>query len=440
MLLKMNARRMPGSHAGHLEHPRQRHSTAGDGRLHSHGWVIAGLLLVLFFGGCATAPTVYREPPKLAVEDRVEANLKVFDKAWSLVDRNYFDPKFRGVDWRAQRERYRPEAAAAADDDALYRVINRMAAELKESHLAALSPRRTHEFSSGFRVAAGFTWQVVEGRLVVTRVVPGSPAELAGIKPGWVVVSRNGIEFSAEPRRDSFVARMGEAIRFVFLDEHEQRRELELQPQPLKFEQRVARVLPDGTLYLRFDEFTTLESTSWLSEQLKMHRAAPAAVIDLRQNPGGKMFGLRMAVAEFFEHRVLIGHMVKRSGRDGLRSSLSLLSAKFPGRVVLLVGPNTGSAAEIFAHVLQHEHRATVVGRKTAGAVVSSLFYSLPGGGKMQVPFCDYVGVDGRRLEGRGVTPDVEVRATLADLRAGIDAELEAALAESKKIAVARGR
>lgn len=402
-------------------------------RFITRGGVVLGWVLALLHAGCVTAPREFREPVALNSQARTELNLAVFDRAWTLVNKTYFDPKFRGVDWNAQREKYRPQAAAATDDDALYRVINTMAAELKESHLHAMSPRRTHEFSTEHRAAIGINMQLIEGRRVVTSVLPNSPAETAGIKPGWIAVSRNGVPFTASPARDTFVARLGVPIRFTFLDAQDQSRELTINPQLLKFEQRMARLLPDGMLYLRFDGFNTFESSSWLSEQLKSHRTAPAVVLDLRQNPGGKMFGLQISLAEFFEHRVGIGHVVKRSGQDGVRSSISIFSAHFGGRVAVLVGPNSGSAAEIFAHVLQHEHRAVIVGRKTAGAVINSLFHALPGGGILQVPFKDYVGLDGQRLEGRGVTPDVEVPLTLSNLRAGIDADLDAALEALKK-------
>ena len=52
-----------------------------------------------------------------------------------------FDEKFRGVDWPAMKLKYRDEAAAALDDTALYRVLAKLCAELKQSHLAALPHR-----------------------------------------------------------------------------------------------------------------------------------------------------------------------------------------------------------------------------------------------------------------------------------------------------------
>ena len=387
--------------------------------------VLCALLLALLAGGCATLPTEYREPPALSQVERTKLNEKVFDRAWSLVDRKYFDASFRGVDWKAMRERYRPEAIAAKDDDALYAVLNRMCAELKESHLVALTPRRAHEIATEHRAAIGVRWEMLDGKRVVIDVVPGGPADRAGIRRGWLVVTRNGA-----PIRDEvpFVTHLGQPVTYGFLDEHDVERTFTLRPELLNFERLEVRPLAGDFVYLRFDRFAR-ETLSWLSRQLKAHRGAPGVVIDLRNNHGGSALALTVALAEFFPGRVAEGEMVHRSGRTKQSHSLSWFSARYSGDVVLLVGPETGSAAEIFSHVLQHRGRATVIGRKTAGAVIYSRSYRLPGGGELQIPVTDYVGLDGERLEGRGVKPDIELpKPTLEDRRSVRDVELERAL------------
>lgn len=390
------------------------------------GWAaMLALLAVLFAGGCATVPTEYREPPKLAAAERTKLNLQVFDRAWELVNERYFDATFHGVDWPAMRGRYRLLAAQAPDDVALYRELNKMCAELKESHLAALSPRRTHELGAEHRPAVGLRWQLVEGKRVIVDVIPGGPAAAAGIERGWIVVSRDGVPLR---EGDTFITRLGQPVTFGFLDARDQPRTFTLEPQLLNFERQDVRELDDGFVYLRFDKFSA-ESLSWLSRQLKAHRSAPGVVIDLRQNGGGNVLALNVAVAEFFDHRVDEGRQVQRNGRARESRSLAWLSAQYAGRVALLTSANTASAAEIFSHVLQHHHRAVVVGQKTAGAVIYARSYKLPGGGSLQVPVIDFVGLDGQRLEGRGVTPDVPTRtANLQELRTGRDPELEAGL------------
>lgn len=387
-------------------------------------WLLAACALALL-AGCSTIPSEYREPPPLSAAERTTHNLRVFERTWELVNEKYFDAKFRGVDWPAMLIKYRTEASAAPDETALYQVLNRLCAELKESHLAAIPPRHAYERRTEHRASVGFRMQLVETRRVVTDVVPGSPAANAGVELGWIGVTRNGAPFQ---EKDTYRPQLGQTVTYGFLDARDQLHSLTMEPQLINFEQLVARELPDGYFYLRFDGFGR-KSLHWLSEQLKRHAAAPGVVIDLRSNPGGNLLALNVALAEFFPTPVAAGRMIKRNGREWDNQSFSWLSARYAGRVVLLTDRSTASAAEIFSHVLQHHKRATVVGRQTAGAVIVSRNYTLPGGGQLQVPVTDYIGLDSQRLEGRGVTPDLPTPApTLAQLRAREDPDLAVAM------------
>ena len=321
--------------------------------------------LVLFAAGCATVPSEYREPPPLAATERTAHNLRVFERTWELVNEKYFDAKFRGIDWPAMRAKHRAEAVAAADDMALYQSLNRLCAELKESHLAAIPPLRAYEHRTEYRASVGFRMQLIEGRRVVTDVVPGSPAAIAGVEIGWIGTTRNGAPFQ---EKDTYLPKLGQTVTYGFLDARDQPRSVTMEPQLINFAQLVKHELTGGFIYLRFDEFSR-KSLHWLSEQLKAQATAPGVVIDLRHNPGGNLLALNVALAEFFPKPVAAGRMIKRSGRERENQSFSWLSARYAGRVAILTDHATGSAAEIFSHVLQHHKRATVIGRLTAGAV-----------------------------------------------------------------------
>lgn len=381
--------------------------------------------IVLGLSGCTTAPRAYVEPAPLSAEARTALNLKVHDTVWQLVNDKHFDPNFRGVNWTAMRTKYRDKAGLAQNDAELYRVLNQMCRELKESHLVPLPPRRSHEVRTARRVAVGMGWMTLEDRQVVTDLIPGGPAEQAGVQPGWIVLSCEGRPLTEAPPPP---VQPGQPMTFGFLDLRNEARTITFQPELLKTAQLVSSALPDGHRYLRFDRFDRA-SLFWLHRQLREHRDAPGIVVDLRENPGGYLFTAQLAIAQFFDHRVSTGRFIRRSGRVNEGHGWNLFSARYPGEVIIVVGPDTGSAAEIFSHVLQHEKRATVVGRRTSGAVVVSRTYPLPGGGSLQVPIQDYRGRDGQRLEGRGVSPDVAIETpSLDDMRAGRDPDLQAAL------------
>jgi carboxyl-terminal processing protease len=382
--------------------------------------------LPLAFSACSTAPRAYVEPPPLNAADRTALNLKVHDAVWQLVKDKHFDPNFRGVNWDDMRTKYRSAAAAAKDDAELYRVLDRLCSELHESHLVPLPPQRTFEIRTARRMAVGMGWMALEGRQVITEIIPGGPAAQAGVQPGWVLVACEGRPLTEAP---PISPQPGRPVTYTFLDLKNELRTVTFEPELLPLvEQQVSEALPGGYRYLRFDKFDR-QTLLWLNRELKAHRDAPGVVIDLRENPGGYIYTANLAIAQFFDHTVSTGSFVRRSGSVSEGHGWPLFSAKYRGRVAVLTGAATGSAAEIFAHVLQYEKRATIVGRRTAGAVIISRTYPLPGGGTLQLPIQDYRGRDGQRLEGRGVMPDVGVRPLgLADIRKGRDHDVETAL------------
>lgn len=386
--------------------------------------IAAGLALL---AGCATTPE-FRVPlaelPPAQVT-RAERNLVVFNAAWDLVNRKHYDQKYHGVDWEAAAATHARRAAEAPDQAALYSAINDMLGLLRDSHTQALTPDQAKERRTRLRARTGFNMVRLESKWIVSEVIEGTPAHDAGVKPGWIVLARNG-----EPlgERIEFQFREGEEVQWEFLDERDQRVVLSPRARTLSTAARqIAKPLGEGFVYLRFDEFARTDRR-WLSRMLKEHRAAPGVVIDLRRNPGGDTFSLGTSVGEFFERSVPVGTFVTRGGTNVAQTSWQFGSARYAGKVVVLIDGATGSAAEIFAAVLQDHGRATLIGRKTAGAVLASWFYGLPDGGELQLSRLDYITPSGRRIEGNGVEPDIVVPRTLQDLRSGRDRDLEEAM------------
>ena len=385
------------------------------------------LVALLFLSGCATLPPVHVPVSELPPAQQAKAlqNLRVFNAVWDLVFRKHYDPKFQGVDWNATAATYGPKAAAAANEAALYATLNAMLASLNDSHTHALTPMHAIERETKVRARTGFSMSRVENRWIVNDVLPDSPAEQAGVKTGWIVLARNDEPLGV---RVNFRPQEGEAAAWDFLDENDQKVRLAPVAKRLSIAPRqIARELEGGFLYLRFDEFDGPDRR-WLSRELKRHVNAPGVVIDLRRNPGGETFSLGISIGEFFDRPVDCGTFISRGGARRVKNSWQIGSARYRGRVAVLVDSATGSAAEIFAAVLQDHGRATVIGRRTAGAVLASRFYNLPDGGELQLSREDYVAPKGRRIEATGVEPDIVVPRLLADVRAGRDRELETAL------------
>lgn len=156
-------------------------------------------------------------------------------------------------------------------------------------------------------------------------------------------------------------------------------------------------------------------------------------IMDLRGNGGGLVSMLNRLVGNFFEKDVKIADW---KGRKEFEPQIAKArkSKFFPGKLVVLIDSESGSAAEIFARVVQLEGRGTVIGDVSSGKVMVSRVYPKEIGTDTVVPFAiniteaDLIMTDGKSIEHVGVVPDTIMLPTAADLAAERDPVLAYAL------------
>ncbi len=149
-------------------------------------------------------------------------------------------------------------------------------------------------------------------------------------------------------------------------------------------------------------------------------------ILDLRGNPGGSVETLRECFRTFSSTK----------WRSLTASPARIPSQRLPSRTrgtcsrassIVLVDSRSASASELFARVVQIEKRGTVIGDRSAGAVMEARHYSESVGLDDKVFYgfsitsADLVMADGKSLEKVGVTPDTLMLPTAADLAAGQD-------------------
>jgi carboxyl-terminal processing protease len=387
------------------------------------------IFFTLLFSACSSLPKSYLEQQQLMPDERANFNKKVFDSAWKKVEIIYYDRTFNGKDWVELGDKYRNEAISAADPDQLYEVINKMLAELESSHLIAIRKARKDITDRSKKDGMiGISINAVQDKLCIMWVMPDSPAAKAGVQRGWLVVGRDGVKFPDLKHAD-FHTIAGEPVTFDFIDENDHPRSLSIIPvRRIKDKFEEAHELNNGILYVRMAEFES-QSVKFLYKKLQEYSTAKGLILDLRSNPGGRISQCKKAIGHFFTGNVEMGNFITRRGSEIDKESKDFFTLNYDKPMVILVSSRSGSAAEIFSHVLQFHHRARVIGQKTAGAVLAAVKLSLPDGGEIMIPGMDYTGLDGKRLEGTGVIPDINVpEATVAEIREGKDRDIETAL------------
>ncbi len=401
-----------------------------------------------------------------------ERNLAVFDAACEILKSHYYNPDyFKTDDWRAYEASWREKAAASQPGTFLYiNVLGNFAGNFPDSHVgfeqaqapeapAAAGESKTLPAVPGAMTAAdwdqrlriftgspGFDVVIMRrGAMtlqMVGDVVRGSAAERAGIAPGWGLPSLQktmrpeGVQF-----RGTFLELTGAAAqelersghppgalsagpRDPYTLEHGVEHEFTLEALPGR-EPFEKLGLANGVTYLRFDTFLEGHVVNPVLDVID--GAGPnGLVLDLRHNTGGMMLYLQRFLGHLLGNDVNVGTLRDHDSSSAMRTWR--WGASYQGPVVVLIGPETTSAAEIAAATIQDLKRGKLIGRMTNGSVLNSKKYNLPDGGVMTVPIRDFYRTDGRRIEGIGVEPDIRVVPTLEDVRADRDPVLEKAL------------
>lgn len=348
------------------------------------------------------------------------------------------------VGWAALAEPFRRQVAEAADARAARAAMREMLERLGQSHFAIFEDDGVPGGTGGGGVA-GFDVRLIEGEVVVTSAEPGSP-----VRPGWAIRMIAGEPLRIPPDLDEIWVRRavlsrlsgpaGETVDVEFEDGSGRTVALAvrrakpkgemasfgyLPPQPVWVE---IRELGDRIGLMAFNLFLDpVRLMPAFERALVRWRDARGLVVDLRGNPGG-LGAMAMGLAGWFFERpgISLGTMLTRDGPVYFR--INPRRPAFHGPVAILIDGATASTAEIFAAGLRDAGRARLFGAESAGAALPSVIEKLPNGDRFQYATAGFVRTSGAALEGAGVKPDVPAPWRRADLLAGRDAALEAAL------------
>jgi len=372
----------------------------------------------------------------------------VFHEACDIVERDFYDPDLRGVDWDAVRERLSAQARAAATQAELSDVINDALATLATSHTTHYHPddREYYELidifgldvfpDMGPRVFPSGEIEYTTIGLIPKRigeevfaydVLDGSRAEAAGVRFGDRLVSVEGEPFDAVR---SFRGRAGVSTRLtVQRTPHPESREtLTVTPERIRPSDMFMRSLRESARVFERDgvRIAYARIRSYAGE--KYHEAvkelvatpplseADALLLDIRNGWGGA----NPQYLNLFHQRVPTLTMLPRG------EGPAEFQPNWKKPVALLVDEGTRSGKEILAFAFRRYGIGPVYGVRTAGAVTAGRPYLLSDASLLFLAVADSR-IDGERIEGVGVPPDVEIEQRLRYAN-GRDTQLQRSL------------
>lgn len=176
-----------------------------------------------------------------------------------------------------------------------------------------------------------------------------------------------------------------------------------------------------------FDDVTTDQYKEAL-EDLE-NQGMKGLVVDLRNNPGGNVD----TVTDMLDLMLPEGTTLSIKDKQGKESVYeSDDEHQFTKPLVVLVNENSASASEIFSGAIQTFGTGEVVGTTTYGKGVVQQIFDLKDGTSVKLTIAEYLIAGQFGINGKGVTPDVEVQYEKDAQNPDRDNQLEKALEEVK--------
>jgi carboxyl-terminal processing protease len=286
--------------------------------------------------------------------------------------------------------------------------------------------------------ALGLVVTIENGQLKVISPQDGSPAALAGIRPGDVIfaIDKQAVyDLTLGEAEQKLHGPTGSDVQLTVRRGAEKPIDLTIRREVSKLQTVTAHAEAGNIGYLRIAGFEGATQAALAGAVQDIRRRTGnklvGFIIDLRNNPGGS-FDAAVAAADAFIDQ---GDLVVVKGRKP--ASIKRVSAT-PGDLarglplVVLVNGGTAREAELVAGALQDNRRGVLLGTQTFGDSSIESVIPLPGNGAIRLTTSRFMTPTGRQIQGKGLTPDLVVMPLklekLAHGKARREADLRGAL------------
>lgn len=413
------------------------------------------LLPILAAGLCCASALAQTatQPVTLTTYDRAQAHM-ILHQVRDDIRKYYYDPSFHGVDLDKRAAAVDAAIDKAATKTDTFFLIAAFASLLDDSHTFFVPPSRMNRMDRGYRM------EVVGEACFITQVRPKTDAA-AKLHPGDRVISINGYNAKRESyelltylfetlvpvpelrmeledpqghRRTEIVKaqfKQGKALTDLSDEDTVDYKRAITDEQNYEHHQRERLVKTDKAVVWKMPDFEGTDDA--INSAFSEARQRPALILDLRGNPGGSVDTLKLTLQHVMDHEVPLWKRISRKEtKDEVVKGGGF--GNFKGQLIVLIDQRSSSAAEIFAKVVQLEHRGVVLGDRSAGAVMQSRQYNESIGQDtvvfytVSVTSANLIMSDGKSLEKTGVVPDETVLPTAKEISEGADPVLAKAM------------
>lgn len=285
-----------------------------------------------------------------------------------------------------------------------------------QSMLKKLDPHSTYipqnqvaaaeESMHGEFVGVGIEFKIFRDTLSIVRIIPGGPAEAAGLKAGQRILRADSVRlYGAEvtnklvmntlkgPRESSVPLLIYDPGQRELLNKTVQRGEVPVNSVSSRF------LVNDSTGYLRLTRFTERSSKEvYTALSYLIQNGATQIIFDLRDNPGGLLSEARQIADQFLSgDKTIVVTKDRRGQKTTYRAKIEGLFEE--GDLAVLINGGSASASEIVAGAIQDNDRGVIVGQRSFGKGLVQEEVTMSDGSKLRLTTQRYFTPTGRSIQ-----------------------------------------
>lgn len=360
----------------------------------------------------ARAEQPMHAPPTLASAFQEFNAAQAWTRTRSAIAARYYARETQKDKMERLLGKYEGQAKAAKTEGEFRDIVNRMIGEFGDSHFEFMTKddqgfymmRNLLNENAEPMPHIGVWFKKVNGQWTAQMVLNDMPAARAGIRKGDVFKAIDGKPFSPVASLGGFVDKTAKIT--IARNGQEMTKDVEVQSTKpvdmfLRASQRSVKVIEHGEKRYGYMHMWTLvprqDHKDAILNAVTRNMNTDGFILDLRDGFGGRPEGM----ADVF---YTPGSVVQYgTGNINITSKFG-----YDKPLVVLINEGSRSAKEVLSHILQSTKRATLIGKTTAGHVLGTSPMLIDDWAVLEIPMVNVI-VDGVKLEGVGVAPDVKV-------------------------------